>query len=255
MGVAGAAWATVIPQEISCVWVVSFLLGTKTFLKIPWDNPRLCRKVILPCLTLRLAPFIMQASESIIAVCFNSSLLRYGGDTAVGTVTILTSVMQFAMLPLQGVGQGAQPFISFNCGARNRGRVREAYFLLLKINTLYSTALWALIQLFPEAFASIFTSDTALVAFTGKAQRIYTAVLFLFGIQVARQMAFTALGRARKSITVGVMRKFVLLISLIYLLPARRTTAVYLAGPAADAAVRTFTAILYAVQFKKSWQG
>lgn len=255
MGVAGAAWATVISQGISCVWVVSFLLDGKTVLKIRRGYLPLRRNVILPCLELGLAPFIMQASESVIAVCFNASLLRYGGDVAVGAMTILTSVMQFAMLPLQGMGQGAQPIISFNYGAKNKSRVRDTYFLLLKVSLIYAAALWALIQLFPGAFAAIFTSDGALVAFTAKALRVYTAVLFLFGIQMACQMAFTALGRAKESITVAVVRKFVLLLPLIYLLPAllpgRKTMAVYLAEPVADALAVTFTAILFAFRFKK----
>ena len=259
MGVAGAAWATVISQGISCVWVVSFLLGKKTVLKIRRENLRLRRAVILPCLALGLATFIMQSSESVIAVCFNSSLLRYGGDVAVGAMTILTSVMQFAMLPLQGLGQGAQPILSYNYGARDKKRVRDTYFLLLKVSLIYATALWALIQLLPGAFASIFTSDASLMSFTAHALRIYTAVLFLFGIQMACQMAFTALGRAKESITVAVVRKFVLLIPLIYLLPAllpgSKTMAVYLAEPAADALAVTFTAILFSNRFKKILAG
>ena len=139
MGVRGAALATVISQCCSCVWVISFLFGKRTTLRIRGKNMGLKAAYILPCLALGSAIFIMQGSESIISVCFNSSLLKYGGDIAVGAMTILTSVMQFAMLPLQGLGQGAQPIISYNYGAKNASRVRAAFKLLLKVSLLYST--------------------------------------------------------------------------------------------------------------------
>ena len=146
--------------------------------------------MILPCLALGLSLFIMQASESIISVCFNSSLLKYGGDVAVGAMTILTSVMQFAMLPLQGLGQGAQPIMSYNYGAKNTDRVKGTFFLLLKASLTYSIILWGLVMLFPQVFAGIFTSNPALVIFTKKALRVYMAVMFMFGIQISCQMAF-----------------------------------------------------------------
>lgn len=207
MGVRGAALATIISQACSCIWVLSFLFGPKSTLRIKKQHMPLSAPVILPCLALGLSLFIMQASESIISVCFNSSLLRYGGDVAVGAMTILTSVMQFAMLPLQGLGQGAQPIMSYNYGAKN-------------------------------------------------ALRVYMAVMFMFGIQISCQMAFNSLGKAISSIVVAVMRKFVLLIPLIYIMPhiftADQTTAVYMAEPVADFIAVTFTAILFSVQFKKA---
>ena len=149
MGVQGAALATIISQAMSCAWVLAFLLGKKTRLKIRAKNLILQARIILPSLALGLSSFIMQASESVIFVCFNASLLKYGGDIAVGAMTILSSVMQFAMLPLQGLGQGAQPIISYNYGARNADRVRAAFKILLKASLCYSVALWALIMLFP----------------------------------------------------------------------------------------------------------
>ena len=256
MGVEGAALATIVSQGVSCAWVLSFLFGRRTFLRIRRENLALRAGIILPCLALGLASFIMQASESVISVCFNSSLLKYGGDVAVGAMTILTSVMQFAMLPLQGLGQGAQPIISYNYGAKNAARVKDAFFLLLKISLCDSTLLWACIQLFPQAFVGLFTTDAALIAFTRPALRVYCAVLLLFGIQIACQMAFTSIGSAKSSIAVAVVRKFVLLIPLIYLLPAiftaDKTMAVYLAEPAADFIAITFTCILFSVQFRKS---
>ena len=256
MGVAGAALATIISQACSCIWILSFLFGKKTALRIKKENLALHADIILPCLALGLSLFIMQASESIISVCFNSSLLKYGGDVAVGAMTILTSVMQFAMLPLQGLGQGAQPIMSYNYGAKNASRVKKAYFLLLKASLCYSFVLWLLVMLFPQIFAGMFTPDAELIAFTKTALRIYMAVMFIFGIQISCQMAFNSLGKAVSSIIVAVMRKFVLLIPLIYIMPhiytINKAHAVYMAEPVADIIAVSFTAILFSFQFRKA---
>ena len=255
LGVRGAALATILSQGVSCVWVVSFLCSKKSTIRIRRENLRVRKAVVLPCIALGAAPFIMQSSESIISVCFNSSLLRYGGDVAVGAMTILTSVMQFAMLPLQGLAQGAQPITSFNFGARNVGRVKQTFRLLLTVSLIYSVSLWALIQLFPQAFASLFTADAALLAFSAKALRIYCGALFIFGIQLACQMTFVAIGYAKSSILVAVMRKFVLLLPLIYLMPhlvSNQVMGVYLAEPVADFLAVMFTAFLFRSQFKKA---
>ena len=219
MGVEGAALATIISQAMSCIWVLAFLFGKKTHLKIRRKNLRLESRIVLPSLALGLSSFIMQASESVISICFNFSLLKYGGDIAVGAMTILTSVMQFAMLPLQGLGQGAQPIISYNYGAKNVDRVRAAYKLLLKSSLCYSVILWLCVMIFPQGFAAMFTSDAQLLEYTKTALRIYMACMFLFGIQMACQMTFTSLGNAKASILVAVMRKFILLIPLIFILP------------------------------------
>ena len=256
MDVRGAALATIISQALSCIWVVSFLCGKKTFLKIKRKNLGFTPQIILPCLALGVATFIMQASESVISVCFNSSLQNYGGDIAVGAMTILTSVMQFAMLPLQGLGQGAQPIISYCYGAGDSGRVKAAFKLLLKVSLCYSVLLWLLVMLLPGGFAAMFTSDARLMEYTKTALRIYMGSMFLFGIQMACQMTFNALGKAAESIIVAVMRKFILLIPLIYIMPhiirSDQTIAVYMAEPIADFLAVTFTAVLFAVQFKKT---
>ena len=255
MGVRGAALATVISQGLSCVWVICFLRGKKTLLRLKRENLLVSPKLILPCVALGLAAFIMQSSESIISVCFNSSLLRYGGDVAVGAMTILSSVMQFAMLPLQGIAQGAQPISSYNYGARNADRVRQTFRLLLRVCLAYSMVLWAGIMLFPRGFAGIFTPDAELLDFTARALRIYCAMLFLFGIQIACQMTFVSIGNALCSILVAVLRKFVLLLPLIFLLPSLlpdKVTAVYLAEPVADVIAVTCTALLFSRQFKKA---
>ena len=255
LGVRGAALATIISQACSCIWILTFLFGKKTNLRIKKENMGLKKEIILPCLALGSSMFIMQSSESVISVCFNSSLLKYGGDIAVGAMTILTSVMQFAMLPLQGVGQGAQPIISYNYGAGNKERVKGAFWLLLKSSLVYSTLLWGLVMLFPQAFAAMFTSDAALITFTKDALRIYMASMLLFGIQIACQMTFMSIGNAKASIIVAVMRKFILLLPLIYIVPhiwtANQTMAVYLAEPIADFLAVTFTAVLFYFQFRK----
>lgn len=256
MGVQGAALATILSQALSCAWVLAFLFGKKTHLRIRKDCLALKKEIILPSMALGLSTFVMQSSESIISICFNSSLLKYGGDIAVGAMTILTSVMQFAMLPLQGLGQGAQPIISYNYGAQNVGRVKATFRLLLKCSLCYSIVFWALVMLFPQGFAAMFTTDAALLEFTRTALRIYMGCLFMFGIQIACQMTFTSLGNAKASIVVAVMRKFVLLLPLIYIMPhlftGNQTMAVYMAEPVADFLAVTFTAVLFTFQFRKA---
>ncbi len=256
MGVRGAALATIMSQAVSCIWVLLFLFGKKTHLKIKTDNMKLERAIVLPCLALGLSNFVMQASESVISVCFNSSLLRYGGDIAVGAMTILTSVMQFAMLPMQGLGQGAQPIISYNYGAGNVKRVKGAFKLLLKCSLIYSCLLWMFVMIFPQGFASMFTSDADLLSYTQMALRIYMGSMLLFGIQMACQMTFIAIGNAKASILVAVMRKFILLIPLIYIMPhiftADKARAVYMAEPVADFFAVCFTAVLFYFQFRKA---
>lgn len=256
MGVKGAALATIISQGLSCIWVLSFLFGKKTTLRIRRENMKLKRERVLPTLALGSSVFVMQSSESIIAICFNASLLKYGGDIAVGAMTILTSVMQFAMLPLQGLGQGAQPIISYNYGAGKKDRVKGAFKLLLKSSMLYAALLWIAVMLFPQLFAGMFTSDPALLDFTKTTLRIYLAAMFIFGIQMACQLTFMSLGNAKASIVVAVMRKFILLIPLIFIMPAilktNQTMAVYLAEPIADILAVCFTIVLFRREFKKA---
>lgn len=256
MGVKGAALATIISQGLSCIWVLSFLFGKKTTLRIRRENMKLKRERVLLTLALGSSVFVMQSSESIIAICFNASLLKYGGDIAVGAMTILTSVMQFAMLPLQGLGQGAQPIISYNYGAGKKDRVKGAFKLLLKSSMVYAALLWIAVMLFPQLFAGMFTSDPALLDFTKTALRIYLAAMFIFGIQMACQLTFMSLGNAKASIVVAVMRKFILLIPLIFIMPAilktNQTMAVYLAEPIADILAVCFTIVLFRREFKKA---
>ncbi len=255
MGVQGAALATILSQAVSCIWAVAFLCSKQATLRLRRSYIRLDWQRISPCLALGLAPFIMQASESLLYVCFNSSLLRWGGDLAVGAMTILTSVMQIAMLPLQGFAQGAQPISSYNFGAKNPARVRQTFFLLLACDMGYSILIWACVMLFPGRFASLFTSDPELIAYASRALRIYLALLGFMGIQIACQMTFISIGYARSSVIVAVVRKFAVLIPLIYLLPRLfrdPVTGIYAAEPIADFCAYTFTAILFSVQFRRA---
>ena len=255
MGVQGAALATIISQCASCVWCILFLHGNNSRLKLRISNLKIDWKLLSPCIALGTAAFIMQASESVISVCFNSSLLKYGGDVAVGAMTICSSVLQFAMMPMNGIAQGAQPISSYNFGAKNAPRVKKTFKLLLTSCLFYSVLLWAFIMLFPGAFAGIFTEDAILIAFAKNALRMYCGALFLFGIQIACQMTFVSTGNAVCSIIVAVVRKFVLLLPIIYIMPhllSDQTSAVYLAEPVADVIAVSFTVILFGTQFRKA---
>ena len=253
MGVKGAALATIISQAVSALWVLRFLTGNRTVLKIRKENLKIDFKVLLPCLALGLSPFIMQSTESILIVSFNTSLLKYGGDLAVGAMTILSSVMQFSMLPLSGLTQGAAPIISYNYGAGNGSRVKDAFILLLKISLIYSAALWAIAMIYPQIFAVIFTKDSELIGISVRSMRIYMAASLLFGIQISCQQTFIALGNARTSVFLAVLRKIILLIPLIYILPIffeNKVDAVFLAEPVADVIAVTVTSLMFFRQFK-----
>lgn len=257
MGVKGAALASVLSQFISAIWVVYFLTGNKTILKIKPKYLKIKFSVILPVLALGLSPFIMQFTESILIVCFNSSLQKYGGDIAVGAMTILSSVMQFAMLPLNGLTQGAQPIISFNFGAKNKMQVQKTFQLLLVCSLIYSCIIWLLVMLFPEMFARIFSDTPELIEITKWSIRVYMACSFLFGAQIACQQTFIALGNAKYSIFLAVLRKIILLIPFIFILPLLfqdKVMAVFLAEPVADFIAVITTISLFSVQFKKTLQ-
>lgn len=254
MGVKGAALATIISQAISSIFVVYFLTSKRSGLRIKLDNLKLDFQVILPCLALGLSPFIMQFTESVISVCFNTSLLKYGGDIAVGSMTILTSVMQFSMLPLQGLTQGTQPIISFNYGAENIDRVKRAFKLLLKISLSYSMLLWAVAMFIPDTFIYIFTSHGELATYTRWAIRIYMAASGIFGIQIACQQTFIAIGNAKTSVFLAVLRKVLVLIPLIFILPMfieNQAFAVFLAEPIADTIAVSVTATLFYQTYRR----
>jgi len=254
MGVEGAALATIISQGISALWVILFLISKKSTLKLKINNFKINYKVILPCIALGIAPFIMQATESVLMVCFNSSLQKYGGDLAVGAMTILISVMQFSMLPLQGLSQGAQPIISYNYGAKNSKRVKSCFFLLLFASTIYSTLIWMIVMIFPKLLPSVFSDNEELINYASWAIKLYMMVSFAMGVQIACQMTLISIGNAVASVIVAIVRKIVLLIPLIYLMPlifGYETKFIYLAEPVADAFAITFTIVLFIIQFRK----
>ena len=253
MGVQGAALATVISQAISGVWVVRFLLGPKTKLRLRRDKLKPKMSIVGPVLALGLAPFIMQATEALLSISFNSSLQHYGGDIAVGAMTVASTVMQIVWIPTQGLGQGAQPIISFNYGAKNPQRVREAFRALLVVSLTVMVAFWAAVQLFPRFFIGIFNSDPQLLDTAVWTLRVYTAVLGLFGIQMAVQQTFTAIGKAKASLFIACLRKVILLIPLIFILPnffENKVFAVFLAEPVSDFISVAASAITFYLVFR-----
>ena len=255
MDVQGAALATVISQAVSCLFVLRFLTGKKTGLRLRRENLCLDWKLLAPCVALGLSPFIMQSTESLIAICFNTSLQAYGGTLAVGTMTLCTSIMQLSMLPLQGLSQGAQPIISYNFGAGNAGRVKQGFRLLLICCLTYSAVFGALVLMFPGVFVSIFTPDAALRAYAIPLVRTYIAGTVIFGIQIACQQTFVAIGNAKCSLFLACLRKLILLIPLVYILPnffENKVFSVFLAEPAADIGAVLTTAALFSVVFTKT---
>lgn len=254
MGVRGAALATVLSQAVSAVWVVCFLRGKKTMLHIKRQNLKFDVRIMGSVLALGVSPFIMQSTESLLSVCFNTSLQKYGGDIAVGAMTILASVMQFSMMPLQGLSQGMQPIVSYNYGAGNMDRVRKAFLLTLKSCLCYSFFIWALAMLIPGTLAKVFSSDAATVEYTRWAMRIYMASSGIFGAQIACQQTFVALGKAVHSLFLAVLRKIILLIPMIYVLPhfwEDKVFAVFLAEPISDLLAVAATVTLF---FCTAWK-
>lgn len=258
MGVKGAAFATVTSQFLSALWVLYFLNSKKSFIKIKKEYFKIDLKIYLPCLLLGLSPFVMQVTESAIAIIFNSSLLKYGGDIAVGSMTILNIILQFYTMPIQGFTQGAQPVISFNYGAGNAERVKRAFLFQIVICTLYSLLLWCLTMFLPKVFITLFTSDTALITYTQWSIKIYMAVMFLIGIQISCQQTFVALSNAKVSLFLAVFRKIVLLIPLIFILPKLITNnvlGVFLAQPITDVIAVSVTVILFIIEVRKTLMG
>ena len=254
MGVRGAALATVLSQAVSAIWVLRFLTGKQTVLRIRPAQMKISASILGPVVALGISPFIMQSTESLLSISFNTQLQKFGGDTAVGAISILTSILQFGMMPLMGLAQGAQPIISYNYGAKNPQRVKKAFFILLGCSLGFTTLLWGACQLFPKMFILIFSSDPALLATASWALRIYMAVFLFFGAQIACQQTFVALGQAVVSLFLALLRKVILLIPLIFILPLLfedQVFAVFLAEPVADFLAVATTVCLFASRFTK----
>lgn len=254
MGVQGAALATIFSQCISAVWVLKFLTGKKTNLKIQTKNLKLSGKVLFPVIALGMSPFIMQSTESLLNICFNTSLQKYGGDLAVGSMTILSSIMQVLSLPLTGLTQGAQPIISYNFGAGHKDRVKEAFRLLFISSILFATGYWLLNMLAPGLLVGVFASEPELKTMAAWALRIYLATGFMMGIQLSCQQTFVAIGQAKISLFLALLRKIILLIPLIYILPnffENKVFAVFLAEPISDFLAASTTFTLFRIRFNK----
>lgn len=254
LGVAGAAIATVLSQAVGAVWIIRFLSGKKTLLRLKKENFRLKKQIIFPCLALGISTFVMLATESILSISFTSSLSRYGGDIAVGAMTIITSVCQLVTMPLQGVCQGGQPIISYNFGAHDDARVKEAFFAQFKVCAIYGIICWLLLLAAPQFFAGIFAEDAALIEYTAWALRIYMAGILALGFQIACQQSFMALGQAKVSLFLACLRKVLLLIPLIFILPhffANKTFAVFLAEPISDILAAAVTTAVFFIRFPK----
>ena len=256
MGVKGAALATIIAQGVSAIFVLRFLFGKKSILKIRKRYLKINKKLALSIVSLGVAPFIMQATESLVLVSLNNQLLKYGGDLAVGAMTVMSSVMQVIMMPLTGLTQGAQPIMSYNFGAKAMTRVKKTFKLLFVICLSYSALMVLLIMIFPEVFVSIFNNKPELVEITSWAMRIYFGGMCLFGAQIACQQTFLALGQAKTSLIIAMLRKIVLLVPLIFILPMfieDGLTAVLLAEPVADIIAIISTVIIFIVFYKKTF--
>lgn len=254
LGVRGAALATILSQAVGACWILRFLTGEKTILRLRKENLKLEKKVILPCLALGISTFVMLSTESLLSVSFTTSLSRYGGDIAVGAMTILTSVTQLVLMPLQGICQGGQPIISYNFGAGNEDRVKKAFFTQFKVCVLFSTICWITVMLAPQIFAGIFTGEAELVNYTTWALRIYMAGIFALGFQISCQQSFMALGQAKVTLIMACLRKIVLLIPMIFILPfffQNKVFAVFLAEPVSDVLAAFVTTTVFFARFNK----
>ncbi|NBJ88090.1 MATE family efflux transporter [Acutalibacter sp. 1XD8-36] len=255
MGVQGAALATIISQGVSAAWVIRFLTGKRTNLHIKKHCMRISPQIMLPVLALGVSPFIMQSTESLLSVVLNTSLLKYGGDIAVGAYTVLGSVIQIVNLPMQGLFQGAQPITSYNYGAQKFDRVKKSVRLLTITAVTYGTVFWLALMLVPQVFVGMFTSDAALTETTVWAMRIFLAGVFAFGFQGSFQNSFLALGQAKVSLLMALLRKIVLLIPLIFIMPVffeNKLFGVFIAEPIADILAAIVTTIAFITWARKN---
>ena len=252
LGARGAALATIISQFVSALWVMKFLLGKKTILKLNHRKFKITKTVMLPVLALGVSPFIMGATEAAINIVFNSTLQRTGGDAAVGTMTIITSIMSFCWMPLQGFGQGAEPVISFNFGARNKNRVSEAIKLIVIVCLIYSFTCSILLESFPAFFLSLFTNDKALITYAVPYTRIFFIGLGIFGAQMACQQIFMGLGEAKLSLILALLRKIILLIPLVFIFSSFwGVNGVFIAEPVSDITSALTAIILLTLNIRK----
>jgi len=255
MGVRGAALATIIAQIASALWALQFLFGKKSILKIRKKYLKPDIKVVLSITALGISPFVMQSTESLVLISLNNKLMMYGGDLAVGAMTIMNSIMQIVTLPIIGLAQGAQPIISYNFGAKKLDRVKNTFKILFVCSISYTIFMWGSLRLFPEIFVSIFNNKPELIEITSWSIKIFFGGIFLFGAQIACQQTFLALGQAKISVILALLRKVILLVPLVFILPAlfdEKLKAVLFAEPIADILAALTTIVCFAIFYKKT---
>lgn len=254
MDVKGAALATIISQGVSAIWVIRFLSSRERSLRLNFKRIKIDKNILLGCMALGMSPFIMQSTESILQIAFNRSLLKYGGDLYVGAMTIISTVSQLLTLPLMGFTQGGQPIISYNYGAKKYDRVMETVKLMFISCFGYALIFITILMLKPEIFIRIFTDKSELISATASVIRVYMAGMILFSLQMSAQQSFLAMGRARISIFLALLRKIILLIPLIYILPIfieNKIFAVFLAEPIADITSAIVAVTAFTIFIKK----
>ncbi|MCK9287014.1 MAG: MATE family efflux transporter [Sphaerochaetaceae bacterium] len=250
--VAGAAIATIISQALSAVWIFYFLLSKKSTIRIRFPRMRIQYPIVAKILSLGISPFVMYATESAIIIVFNFGLQRYGGDLYVGAMTIMNSVMQLMVVPLQGFTQGIQPIISYNYGARKFDRVKKTVLITVIVAFLFSSMGWLLSSIFPRIFASWFTTDMQLIGLVEKALPIFVGGMWLFGIQIACQTAFLGLGQSRISLFIALLRKVILLIPLALILPRFfGVMGIFWAEPVSDIISASTSGLVFLFSYKK----
>lgn len=251
-GVKGAAAATVISQAVSAVWTVSFLMSKNASMKIriPMLFPDF--KIIANICALGISPFIMRATESLINIVMNRGLSVYGGDLYVGSLTIMQSVVQLMSAPLAGFTQGVQPIISYNFGAGLFDRVKKTYRSMIGASTLFSFVTTAAVMIFPSIFAGMFTNDTELIGIVCEKMPMFICGMLIFGIQMGVQPTFLALGQAKQSLFIAMLRKVILLVPLAIILPHFfGVDGVYLAEPISDTLSAITAGVMFAAGIKK----
>ncbi|MDU4889619.1 MAG: MATE family efflux transporter [Clostridium sp.] len=258
LGIKGAALATVISQGVSAIWVLFFLFGKKSTLKIRKKYLVPDFKLVGKIMALGVSPFIMQATESLVLISLNTQLMKFGGDLAVSAMTIMSSIMQIITLPIMGLCQGGQPIVSYNFGAKSLERVKKAFRLVLITSLSFTTVICGALLIKPEMFVRIFNNDPALMKITCWSIRIYFAGIFIFGAQMACQQTFLALGQAKISLILALLRKVILLVPLIFIIPNfidDKLKGVLLAEPIADIFAATTTIIVFSIFYKKTLSG
>ncbi|MBB6622745.1 MATE family efflux transporter [Clostridium gasigenes] len=255
MGVSGAALATIIAQLVSAIWALKFLFGDKSIIKIRRKYLKPNMKIVLSITALGISPFIMQSTESLVLISLNNKLMMYGGDLAVGAMTIMSSIMQIVTLPIVGLAQGAQPIMSYNFGAKRIERVKKTFKILFTCAIMYTVFMWSLLNIFPEVFVTIFNDKPEIIEMTSWSIKIFFGGIFLFGAQMACQQTFLALGQAKISLILALLRKIILLIPLVFILPTLfddKLKAVLFAEPISDILAALTTMVCFAIFYKKT---